>query len=292
MTTGSANSMWGGRFSTGPDALMAHLQGTEAAARWVRSAALAATPAHLRLLLHPVIGRGPQALLLDAEAEWSRARAPTARQRFIALSAYVPEASEVFEGRAREILRVLLDKVPFPDAEVAEVASALASTGRSPLWMWLAVAASAPDQYDVETIDATVHAFCGAPPRNPAEREMALICARRLGGALPWEPLDHARWIVRLTLAPDGDASGFNRTLALAMLKAILKRTDGLDRIVAMAHAILELPPDHEALHAFIEDLLPRLWRQGPPDAFLDRVPIEHQPTEIKSAWRAAFGRW
>ncbi len=277
---------------TGRDALLENLRGTDSAALWVRLAALSASPETLRPLLLPVISRGQEALLLEAEAEWRRARSPAPRERFVALAAYLPEAAEAFEDRAREILGTLLATVAFPDPEVAEIASLLAEVGRSPLWMWLAVAASVPDQYDAPTIDATVHAFCGTPPRRPDEREMALVCARRLGAGRGWEPLDHARWIVRLTLAPDGDASGYNRTLALAMLKAILKRPDGLDRIVLMAHAILDLPPDHEALHLFIEDLLPRLWRNGPPEDFLDRVPVDRQPTEIKSAWRAAFGRW
>jgi len=267
------------------------VRGTKHTETWVRIVVQHAPHQHLSQLLEPVISGRQVELWRLAEEKWAAAHSPIPRDRFVGQYAFLPEGAKVLEEQALALFTELLATTSFPDAEVAEVASAFAEAPEpSQVWMWAAVAASEPDQFDEGTIDATVHAFCAAPPRRPDERQLGQAIARRLGFASTWEPMEHARWLVRLILAPDGDATRYNQSLALSMLKSLLKRADGMDRMVTMAKAIFELPPDHEALRYFIEDLLPQLWKDGPPDEFVREVDPRKQPTEIRSAWRAAFG--
>jgi len=275
----------------GPDALIDQVGGTPLAERWVRTIAAHAPHPHLQILLQPAIAARDAKLWDLAEQEWTRTHNPIPRDRFVGLGAFLPDGAAVLEERALVVLEETLSTANFPDPEVAMVASLFAEAPRpSSVWMWTAVAASEPDQFKPATIDATVHAFCGTPPRRPDDRRLGLSVARRLGFASMWSPLEHARWLVRMILAPDGDASGYNRALGLAMLQSMLNRADGLDRVIAIAKALFDLPPDHEALRFFIEDVLPRLWREGPPEAFMRAVQVHKQPTEIRSAWRQAFG--
>jgi len=281
----------GTRPPTGRDRFMRQLRGMAHAETWVRIVVQHAPHKHLAQLLEPVISTRDAELWRLAEAKWATAHNPIPRDRFVGLYAFLPNGAEILEGLAFDLLTELLATTSFPDAQVAEVAGAFAEAPEpSSVWMWAAVAASEPEQFDEATIDATVHAFCAVPPRRPDERQLGEAIARRLGFASTWEPMDHARWLVRLILAPDGDATRYNQALALSMLRSLLKRADGMDRMVTMAKAIFELPPDHEALRTYIEDLLPQLWKDGPPDEFVREVEPKKQPTEIRSAWRAAFG--
>jgi hypothetical protein len=281
----------GTRPPSGRDMFMARVRGTKHAETWVRIVVQHAPHQHLSQLLEPVISSREVALWRLAEEKWAAAHNPIPRDRFVGHYAFLPEGAKVLEDQALALFTELLATTSFPDAQVAEVASVYAEAPEPSLvWMWAAVAASEPDQFDEATIDATVHAFCGVPPRKPDERQLGVAVARRLGFASLWEPLDHARWLVRLILAPDGDATRYNQELALAMLQSLLKRADGMDRMITIAKAIFELPPDHEALHYFIESVLPQLWSEGPPKEFIREVEPHKQPTEIRSAWRAAFG--
>src|SRR5690606_33650149 len=90
------------------------------------------------------------------------------------------------------------------------------------IWAWIALTATVPDFFDDATVDATVVAFCEDPPVGPM-REVALLAAQALGRADRWEPIDHARWIVRLSLAPD-DGAGFHLALATALAQGLAAR--------------------------------------------------------------------
>ncbi|MBW1880623.1 MAG: hypothetical protein JRJ84_19885, partial [Deltaproteobacteria bacterium] len=281
----------GTRPPKGRDRFMRRLRGTVHAETWVRIVVQHTPHKHLAQLLEPVISTRDVELWRLAEEKWAAAHNPIPRDRFVGQYAFLPDGAQSLEEQALGLFTELITTTSFPDAQVAEVASAFAEAPQPSLvWMWAAVAASEPDQFDEATIDATVHAYCAAPPRKLEERQLGLAIGRRLGFASTWEPMDHARWLVRLILAPDGDATRYNQELALSMLRSLLKRADGMDRMITMSKAIFELPPDHEALRYFIEDLLPQLWKGGPPEEFVRELEPHKQPTEIRSAWRAAFG--
>ncbi len=281
----------GTRPPSGPDWVIDEVADGPDAEAWVRAVARTVPLGALRRLIAPAIGPRQGELWLTAELEYAQTHRLLPRDRFVALGALLPAATPELESSAIGHLEEVLATASFPDPEVANTAGLFAEAPEpSPLWMWVAVAASGPEQFTEETIDATVHAYCAAPPRVALERQLSVAVARRLGRADAWSAIDHARWLVRLILAPDGDQSGHNRGLGLAMLQSMLKRADGLDRVIAIAKAIFELPPDHEALRFFIGDVLSRLWRDGPPDAFMRALQVHKQPTEVRSAWRQAFG--
>ncbi len=189
------------------------------------------------------------------------------------------------EDRMLAILEDALLGSTFPDASIAKVAETMAgqrNTNR--VWGWVALAAGAPDTWDDETIDATVVAFCNDPPSDPRGARIAGEAARRLGAARRWEPLDHARWLVRLSLAPPGP---LNKPLAGAILEGISQRTDGAPFLAEMFLALLELPPDHPATNWLLELLIPSGWRGERLGRVLKAVPLDAVPRQLRDAWEA-----
>jgi hypothetical protein len=164
----------------------------------------------------------------------------------------------------------------------------LTARSPSPLWSLVAVTSAPVDRFDDETLDAAVVDFCATTFLPDEVKEVALACAEQLGAAEGFDALDHARWLVRISLAPDG--SRITPELTLSMVRGVAGRTDGLQRMEAIALALLELPPEHPALLAFVHFLLPRAWDDGVPDRFVETVPIEAVPHTLRSAWRHACG--
>jgi hypothetical protein len=71
-----------------------------------------------------------------------------------------------------------------------------------------------------------------------------------------WEPLDHARWIVRLAMAPDA-GTGFNDALEVALIEGIAARQGSQPHMAAIHEAMLGLAPDHPARARFVDGLWP-----------------------------------
>jgi hypothetical protein len=161
------------------------------------------------------------------------------------------------EHAADRAARALVD-AEFPDAALAGAAESLAGDpAGSPIWALLAVTAADPDTYDDATIDATVVAFCS---RELDERvfEVSMVAMERLGRGAGWEPLDHARWVVRLALAPSGEA---NSPLIVSLLDGIRARPDAVPFMTGVLSPMLELPPDHPGLGMLIDGLEPAGWQ-------------------------------
>ncbi|MEM6929506.1 MAG: hypothetical protein AAF602_21380, partial [Myxococcota bacterium] len=208
-------------------------------------------------------------------------RGESARDRLLHLS----QSGRGAEDRMLAVLEDALLESTFPDAGIAKVAETMAgqrNTNR--VWGWVALAAGAPDTWDDETIDATVVAFCNAPPSDARGTRIAGEAARRLGAARRWEPLDHARWLVRLSLAPPGP---LNKPLAGAILEGISQRTDGAPFLAEMFLALLELPPDHPATNWLLELLIPSGWRGERLGRVLKAVPRDAVPRQLRDAWEA-----
>jgi hypothetical protein len=162
--------------------------------------------------------------------------------------------------KALALLQDALGTATFPDPALATAAEMLAHTpSASPIWGWIAVTAATPDTWDDETVDATVVEFCAGQPAA-AVLAAAKLAMERLGAAAEWEPLDHARWVVRLALAPPGMA---NVPLIQALLRGIRARPDAVAFMTGLLRPMLDLPPDHDASIALLEEMPDSGWK-GP----------------------------
>jgi len=266
------------------DPVLAVVRGTPALAVWAKTMLEGDPAARENALrrwapsaddpLRQAMGRGTKGPAVVERGE-------SARERLIHLA----QAGRGSEDRMLAVLEDALLESTFPDAGIAKVAESMAgqrNTNR--VWGWVALAAGAPDTWDDETIDATVVAFCNAPPSDPRGSRIAGEAARRLGAARRWEPLDHARWLVRLSLAPPGP---LNKPLAGALLEGISQRTDGTPFLAEMFLALLELPPDHPATNWLLELLIPSGWRGERLGRVLKAVPRDAVPRQLRDAWQA-----
>lgn len=191
---------------------------------------------------------------------------------------------------ARGLLPDALEVASFPDMALARVASSfLGVPGASVVWAWLAVAAAPPAAYPDDMIDGTIVDLCNDPPRDQ-ERQLCALIAERLALAEQWTPLDHARWIVRFALAPDGDFTGFNDRMASLLLAAMAQRPDASEHLAELVGHMLELDPKHPALQALFFRWLPEVWTQ-PPSEFLVRVQRRGVPPQLQPAWGALAHR-
>lgn len=188
-------------------------------------------------------------------------------------------APAVATERALPLALAAVVDARFPDAELAAAAEILArAAGASPIWAWLAVTAAAPDVWDDATIDATVVAFCSQELDQPT-LTVALSAVERLGRASGWEPLDHARWLVRMALAPEG---GGNAPLIVALLEGIRSRDDSIDFMAGLLRPMLDLPPDHPASQLLIEELPEAGWQGRELGAVIDAVGRMNIPLSVR----------
>ncbi len=206
-----------------------------------------------------------------------------ARARLLALNLLV-HLRPTLEPRARTLLGEALDEATLPDEPLAAAAESFATVeGASPAWAWVAVTAATPGAFDDATIDATVVDFANAEV-GPATVGLAAASVRGLGSAQGWEPLELARWIVRLALAPLHPARA--TALALALTNGIAERPDGLAVLADICLALFDLPDDHPVLVLFLDELLPSAWPQGLPDALVAGVDDARVPEVHRALWR------
>jgi hypothetical protein len=211
------------------------------------------------------------------------------RNRLLALRHLFPMGTIALEPVARTIVADAISSCTFPDDLVADIAEQLTEVPvASALWMWVAIAAGPTGRYDHETIDATTVAFCESPPDDDLDRMTALRAAEALGEADGWSPMEHARWLVRLCLAPDPADAAFNFELALAVMRGMTRRSDGNERLAEITEALVELPPNHPALQAFLEVLLPSLWPKRASPGYTKLVNDNNWNAMVRSRWRAA----
>ncbi len=206
-------------------------------------------------------------------------------RRFTNLSLFV-SGLVALEPLARALVADALEESGFPDPAFAETARLLIDVpGSAPIWPWLAVVAARPDRFDDEVVDGTVVSLCESPPANGLERQVCARAAEQLGAAAEWDSLDHARWVVRLVLAPDGDQTGFRNTLVDGLVAGLVSRFDAATHLAGIARELLALPPEHEAVQRFFHTALPNAWRGRVPIAFLDAVESAGVPDATKAIW-------
>ncbi|MEQ1507032.1 MAG: hypothetical protein ABMB14_32695, partial [Myxococcota bacterium] len=167
----------------------------------------------------------------------------------------------------------------FPDAELAAASEVLArGDGASPVWSWIAVTAAAPDVWDDPTIDATVVAFCNHD-LDTALLDVARAAVERLGRASGWEPLDHARWIVRIALAPHGPD---NTPLIVGLLEGIRARPDAVAFMAGVIRPMLDLAPDHPGQLLLVEQLSEAGWTGQPLYEVVEAVGRMNIPLSVR----------
>ncbi|MEZ4317395.1 MAG: hypothetical protein R3F61_07815 [Myxococcota bacterium] len=266
------------------DALFQVVAHTEDFGRWLEVAVELHPPASVVGLL-PRVATGPEdPLWLAAEAALATTVLP--EQRFANL-AFLTSGLVALEPLARALVEGALAGARFPDLVLSETARQLVDVpGSAPMWPWVAVAASRPGRFDDDVLDGTVVALCEEPPTNGIERQVCVQVAERLGGAAEWEPLAHARWIVRLALAPDGDHTGFAETLLVALVAGLTARFDAGPHVARVTIEMLDqLPIDHPALVGFLAHWLPEAWRGRVPAPYVEAVEAHGVPPTLRESW-------
>ena len=235
------------------DPLFRRVRDTPAIRGWVAAAFDNGTPEHIAQMLVDVAPGDPVwKRVEDAQAE----RLPNPRMRFLALGTLGP-GHVALEPAALEIVHAALEVTRFPDAELSGVCRMFIDVKQgSEIWPWITLTAAEPSLFDNETIDATVVAFFKSPPQPEAERILAANCACLLGAAGMWTPFDHARWIVRLTMAPDAGI-GFNNALELAFVQGLAQRTDARFHMEAIHEAMGSLNRTHPSRVRYLNAMLP-----------------------------------
>ena len=224
------------------------------------------------------------------EGVWSETNAAELRQRLIWLAGIATAGAPGAEVPARQRLVDLLEDLDFPDRELAMVAAALAGIETaSPVWMWTAATAAVPGQFDDGTTDATVIAFCHEPVSGMAEQRAAELCAERLGESPSWDPVDQARWVVRLATVPQEPPQA--RLLGRHLMMGAAMRRDGPTRVAAITNAMLGLPPDHMALTQYLEGLLPAAWPNGAPQTCVEAIRLGAVDQQLRQQVLGALGR-
>jgi hypothetical protein len=270
------------------DALFRAVMKTEHASDWLSAALAAHAPAAVVRLLDVVITGSEDPLWLAAEAALGAGLG--ARDRFVSLR-LLGGGRVALEPLARGLVEAAVLGARFPDPALAETARQFVEVpGSSSIWGWVAVAASAPGRWPDDVVDGTVVALCASPPTNAVERQVCLACAEALGAAAEWEPLDHARWVVRFALAPDGDHTGFPEGLVTAMIAGLIGRFDAGPHLARLVLEMLELPSDHPALVGLLTTWLPDAWTGRVPASFIEAVEARGVPAPLRAAWVRLVG--
>lgn len=266
------------------DALLAVLADSPQAMRWVGHAARIAPPHLLWSLVAPVCSGPNDPLWEHCVDVRSQHAAPEDRiADLVALPQSQIKRLERELRRAAANVRVWR----FPDESVAEGAARLADLpDRSQLWIWLHLCAAPPAATADGLMAAIVGAFCTRPPSNTEERRAAAAMAEALGAADGWSPLLHAELLLRLSLAPDGDGSGFAHDLSSSIARGMGRRSDNARHFAAVTDQLGGLPPEHPALAGFLNRLLPLAFPRGVPPDYINAVDSTRWTTPTVEAWR------
>ncbi|MFT4624294.1 MAG: hypothetical protein ACI8PZ_002953 [Myxococcota bacterium] len=227
-------------------------------------------------------------LWLEVEAAQAQHH-PDVRARFVALR-NLRRGLTALEPTALALVGAAIEATTLPDQGITDVALAMIDLPeRSDIWPWVAITSAPTDQFDAPTLDATLVEFLRDPPDTDLELDVAHGAMQGLALAGGWTPLQHARWLARLVLAPDA-GRGLNEELAHTLLRSIARRPDAIERIASITTAFLELPPDHAVVAAYTSRLLPSTWEDGPPPELVQAI----EPWRLRSmapVWSRALGR-
>ncbi|MBT3218679.1 MAG: hypothetical protein HN348_06270 [Proteobacteria bacterium] len=261
---------------------------------WARVAATALEDELIAPAVGVLASRGDDPLWMLAESAHGRGEfgsVPNPYERFVSLSYFLPAGALALDGLAKGLVPDAVAETSFPDVQICLVATTLARAGvPSSLWWWVATAASAPAQFTDEVIDASIVAFCEGGLLEPDERQAALLCAEALGRAREWEALDFARWVVRFTLAPDGDGSGLNTSIAQYLVRSVARRPDGGELLADITTHILGLPEDHAVVAPFLSRYLRGAFVDEPPPEYIERVCWDGVEPTLREIWEEALG--
>jgi hypothetical protein len=257
---------------------------------WIYAVAATAEPEDILTAVGPfVTGPNDPAWPVAEKAIFESSRLQP-RERFVNLTNFLPDAMEALEAVALEIVDEALIEASFPDPEIAAVASDFTDLETAnTLWMWLTIAASEPNRFTDQTLDASVTAFSSDPPQQKNLRLAAQRAADSLGVSATWSSGGLAGWLVRLCLAPDGDDTGFNYDIARRMVHAIPQRADGPECLANITNTLTGLPLDHPVLWIFLEYLLPEAWPGDVPESYLSLIKAHAMPDEVHAAWAKAL---
>lgn len=213
-------------------------------------------------------------------------RAPASKSREAVLS-LAENGNLLSPGRATGLAARALMDISFPDPALASAAEILAQNADgSPIWPLIAVTAAEPDTYDDATIDATVVAFC-EQELDESVFNVALSVMEHLGRAAGWEPLDHARWVVRLAMSPSGPG---NAPLVVALLRGIRQRSDAIQFMSDLLTPMLDLAPDHPGPLLLVEGLEDSGWQGEALQQVIERVGQMNIPLSVRRTLVALAG--
>ncbi|MCO4746379.1 MAG: hypothetical protein KC912_16400 [Proteobacteria bacterium] len=267
------------------DALLEELRGTDNAVEWVQVIAADAPVERVASLIRGVTRSRADQIWGVALNERAITRASNERERLLLIDELLPDGDEALEPEARELFAQAMPAITFPDEGLAKLAARLAEVHTAtPLWMWVAVTGATPNLFPDDTVEATIMAFCQAPPHIELEREAALRCTAGLAHANGWSPFEHARWLVRLIMAPN-DGREFNLEQAERFIFALTQRGDGPERVAEITNAFVDMPPEHPALLVFLHRLLPGLFGGKAPPIYISRVDQRRMKRRIRTIW-------
>lgn len=254
------------------------------AREWIRAEIEGADPAQVADVVGTLTTDPLSPLWVEAEELQATALGGTPRDRLLRLGAF-RNGLRALDALAVSLVPHTLATAGLPDPELSEIATAFATThGSHPVWGWVAVASAEPEAFDDETVEATVADSVGRLPNEDEARRVARAVAHALGQASTWTEVDHARWVARLVLV--NDAERFGEELALEMLQAVARRSDGVERMAGVTHAFCDLPDDHPAMESFTGFLLPQAWLGGVPKAFVAALDPGRLPPAMRVALR------
>ncbi|MFT7519329.1 MAG: hypothetical protein ACI9MC_001469 [Kiritimatiellia bacterium] len=270
--------------TTSNDTLMEVLSGSPQAIRWVGHAARSAPPEMLWALIAPVT-HGPDDPLWEHCVD-VRTMSGSPEDRIADLIG-LPDPQV---RRLERELRTVASSVRvwrFPDPAVAEGATRLANLpDRSPLWLWLALCARHPHRDADGRVAAALESFCQYPPSNPYERKASFAMAEAVGFADQWAPIQHAEWLLRLGLAPNGDGTDFAHQLCVNLLRGMARRPEGALHMAEFTNQLGMLPPDHPVVTNYLHRLLPTVYPRGAPVAYVENVQSNRWPSATRHSWR------
>jgi hypothetical protein len=245
----------------GDDPVLARITALGLEGVWIEALAASQGPEAMLSKLRG-LSKGPDdPVWATAASAWAAASGGGARDRLVALQAWLPDGIIALEPVARGLVGDAVAETRFPDEALCEIATAFASEGSS-LWAFVAIASAPAERFAEETVDASVVAVTEQPPEDGIDRTTVLRCAEAIGSGRDEDTLGLARWVVRLQLSPDGDGTGFQADLAEAVVTGL---ATNLDRLGPVLQALLELPPDHETLRFLLDRGLP--GKLGPDQA-------------------------
>jgi hypothetical protein len=273
------------------DRLLEHVRGTPHARDWIAMVARQSAWESYRALILPVIPSGGDGESLWAEAELARAssRSLPARERLVAMSAYLPEGRRVLEALARELLIEASPTLWFPDVPLSTVAAEFAEhEGNSPLWAWIAALAAPRGMFADASLDAAIAGLARAQLVG-AERETALRAVAALATAEGWSTVEQAAWLARFLHADASGGRGLPTAIGLRFVRALADLRDGPHRVAVVTRELMSAGPNDRLRHAFVADILPRVWDGPVPDTYVDAMLMSALPDEAMDTWRSVM---